>query len=163
MLSMAVYRTAVLVLCAFLAASVYALPVAGSMAKPGLVCMELDGSFEQRIRRHYNSADAVFAGEVRSLTVEKATLRIIKVWKGTLAAEIVMPTGITDNKDGTHTFTSEAFRFTNGESYVLFAYRETADGKPRETLSTSTCQPNVRLTAAGRTITVLDEIVKKSK
>ena len=164
MSSLGACRTGILVLCAFLAAPAYPVLVAGSKAKPGLVCAVMPGeSFEQTIQRHYKSADAVFSGEVRSLTLEQATLRVIKVWKGNLAAEIVMSTGVRDNKDGTHTVISESFPFTNGASYVLFAYGKTADANRHGTLSTSICQPNVKLTAAGPTIAVLDKVVKKSR
>ena len=55
------------------------------------------------IRDHFDQAAVVFSGEVRELTLERATVTVITSWKGKLAAEVVMGTGTTDNKDGTFT------------------------------------------------------------
>jgi hypothetical protein len=146
---------------------VASLALAGSELRPSSrapavrderVCFESDRSFERKIRDHFDQASVVFSGEVRELTLEGATVAVITAWKGKLAAEVVMGTGTTDNRDGTFTHDSEAFRFIKGEKYVLFAYGKTADGAPLEPLRTSVCQPNVKVSQAGATIAVLDKI-----
>jgi hypothetical protein len=127
------------------------------------ICVDSLKTFEQKIRDEYRQASAVFSGEVRSRTLEAVTVSVIQAWKGKLDVEVAMSTGVRDNKDGTHTLTSESFHFIHGQKYVLFAYGKSDDGKPVGMLSTSICQPNVRLADAGPTIVVLDQIVKESK
>lgn len=108
---------------------------------------------------HYREADAVFSGEVRELTVERATIAVIETWKGELAPEVAMPTGVTRNQDGTFTIHGEAFSFGKSQKYILFGFGTPAKGKLVDSLSTSSCEPNVDLARAGATIAVLDAIV----
>src|SRR5512145_2771989 len=63
----------------------------------GLVCFQPYPETEQQlIQRHFTEAVAVFSGEVRTLTLERAEIRVLRVWKGTLGAEVVLPTGFRD-------------------------------------------------------------------
>jgi len=131
--------------------------------RPERICYDPGGTFEQIIQGEFKQASVVFSGEVRELTLERATLAVIKSWKGKLTAEVIMLTGTTDNKDGTHTLVGESFPFTKGATYVLFAFGKTSDGVPVEPLTTSICQPNVLLSRAGPTIEVLDKIGRRAR
>lgn len=138
-----------------------ATPAGASGPETPAICADPGNeTFEQFIRRNYREADAVFSGRVRELTVERATVTVLETWKGELAAEVVMPTGVTINADGTYTIHGEVFSFRKGQRYVLFAF-----GKPRgrliDSLATSGCEPNVTLAQAGATVGVLDTIVGK--
>jgi hypothetical protein len=127
--------------------------------RPGRVCFQpYPMTFEQIIESAYKSAFAVFSGKVSAMTVETARITVTRVWKGKLGAEVAMPTGTRDNRDGTYTIMGEAFSFRTGEEYLIFG-----DGTSAETLSTDACKPNVRLAAAQRTIAVLDQIVKRAR
>lgn len=144
----------------FLVPAVPAADDVGASAAPGSgrVCFQsYPMTFEQIIERSYKRAFAVFSGKVSAMTVETARITVARVWKGTLGAEVTMPTGTRDNRDGTYTVTSEAFSFRTGEEYLIFG-----NGTSAETLSTDDCEPNVRLAAAQRTIAVLDQIAARA-
>ena len=113
---------------------------------------------QQLIQRHFTQATAVFSGFVRELTLERATILVLRVWKGKLSPEIVMPTGSRDNGDGTITVNSESFTFRKGETYLLFGYGTSLSSKV-----TSACVPNRRLKDSARQIAILDKIVRGGK
>ena len=99
----------------------------------------------------------MFSGKVSAMTVETARITVTRVWKGKLGAEVAMPTGTRDNRDGTYTITGEAFSFRTGEEYLIFGHGTAAD-----TLSTSVCVPTGTLADSKRRIAVLDQIVKRT-
>jgi hypothetical protein len=133
-------------------------PLAGRDST-GAICADPGNeTFEQMIQRHYREAHAVFSGEVRELTVERATVAVIETWKGDLSAGVVMDTGAKEHPGGVRSMDTEGFLYRQGQKYVLFAFGKTANGRFVGPLSTSICRPNVNLTRAGSTIAVLDAI-----
>jgi len=125
----------------------------------GRVCFQPYPETEQQlIQRHFTRAIAVFSGEVRALTLERATLRVIRVWKGTLGAEVLLPTGIRDMGNGIISVVSESFTFKHGETYLLFGQGDTTDG-----MTVSVCQPNGVLKDSARRVAILDKLVKAAK
>ena len=122
------------------------------------ICVNYPRTFDQRLQDEYKQAFAVFSGEVRMMTLSTVVLTVDQVWKGKLGTEVVMPTGVTDNNDGTLTSKSNAFSFVRGEKYVIFA-----DGKDGNSLTASVCRPNVTMSEAHNTIAVLNQILKHNK
>ena len=122
----------------------------------GRVCFQpFPETEEQFIQRHFTQADAVFSGFVRELTLERANVLVLGVWKGALSAEVVLPTGVRDNGDGTFTYHSESFTFRKGATYLLFGY-----GKSTESMTTSVCKPNGLLKESATKVAILDKFVK---
>ena len=113
---------------------------------------------EQLIRRHFAQAIAVFSGEVRTLTLERAEIRVLRVWKGTLGAEVVLPTGFRDMESGIISHLSESFTFKQGETYLLFGRGNSTDG-----MTVSVCEPNGLLKDSARKVAILDRLVKGGK
>lgn len=124
----------------------------------GHVCFQpFPETEEQLIQRHLTQAFAVFSGKVRASTVETARITVTRVWKGTLGAEVAMPTGTREMGNGVIMISGESFSFQTGEDYLIFGH-----GTSAETLSTSVCVPNGRLADSKRKIAVLEQIVKSA-
>ena len=122
----------------------------------GRVCFQpFPETEEQFIQRHFTQADAVFSGFVRAMTLERAQILVLQVWKGKLGAEVVLPTGARDNGDGTFTYETESFQFRQGQTYLLFGY-----GKSTESMTTSVCKPNGLLKESATKVAILDKFVK---
>ena len=125
----------------------------------GLVCFQPYPETEQQlIQRHFTEAVAVFSGEVRTLTLERADIRVLRVWKGTLGAEVVLPTGSRDMGSGIISHLSESFTFKQGETYLLFGRGNSTDG-----MTVSVCEPNGLLKDSARRVAILDRLVKGGK
>src|SRR5688572_24281367 len=150
--------TRLLICVALLAGARHPAPLAGRDSTAAVCAEPGNETFEQMIRRHYREAAAVFSGEVRELTVVRATVAVIETWKGDLSAEVVMDTGAKEHPGGVRSMDTEGFIYRQGQKYVLFAFGKTASGRFVGPLSTSICRPNVNLTRAGSTIAVLDAI-----
>jgi hypothetical protein len=113
---------------------------------------------EQSVQRHFTQAFAVFSGEVRFLTLERATIRVLRVWKGKLGTEVVLATGARDMGNGTVAHVSNSFTLKHGETYLLFGRGDTTDS-----LRASACDANGLLKESAREIAILDKLVKAPK
>ena len=103
-------------------------------------------------QKAFDSAAAVFTGEVIELDLFKVKFKVDKIWKGDALDEIVMLTGAKDNGDGTHSSSSCDYGFESGGKYLIYAY-----GEPHE-LKTHACSGSRPVANAGEEIQGLDEI-----
>jgi hypothetical protein len=131
---------------------------AGSDTERRVCAQPFPETEEQRIQRHFREAVAVFSGFVRAMTLERANVLVLRTWKGQLGAEVVLPTGLRDNGNGTHTILGEPFPLRRGETYLLFGY-----GKSTDSMTVSVCEPNGLLKRSTATVALLDKLVKTTK
>ncbi|MDQ3131483.1 MAG: hypothetical protein M3Q99_12075 [Acidobacteriota bacterium] len=79
------------------------------------------GQIESARLRDFESAVAVFSGEVIELEPNKATFKVEKIWKGELVDEIVMVIQLKKDS-GVYVRTSCNYHYVLGEKYLVYAY-----------------------------------------
>jgi hypothetical protein len=136
---------------------VLALAMLTASAEPAVACScawlepESPAALEQRIRRQFEDASAVFVGDVVAVTRYAATFRVERVWKGT--PEVVMALGTSrrmgDGLISTNTCTLD-FRGAERRTYLVFA-SVAEDGR----LSAHSCGATGQFPAAAATEAVL--------
>lgn len=105
-------------------------------------------TFKQQVINARNKSRAVFSGKVLEITENDQTysiavrLKVERVWKGSLPAEIIIVTGRGGGDCGAH--------FDIGESYLGYAY-----GSNESNLSTNICQRTARLLNAADDLKIL--------
>lgn len=109
---------------------------------------------EIQIKKAYESAAAVFSGEVVEITKEpddfnvRVKLKLEKSWKSDLSEEVIIRTGINDGLCG--------YKFEIGKKYLVYASGE------NENLRTDICRRTASL-SKNSDIVVLDKIKKPIK
>ena len=71
--------------------------------------------------KDFNSAVAVFSGEVIELQENKVKFKVDKIWKGELVDEIVMVIQLKKD-DGRYVRTSCDYYYEIGEKLLIYAY-----------------------------------------
>jgi len=79
------------------------------------------GQIESARLKDFDSAVAVFSGEVIELEENKAKFKVDKIWKGDLVDEIVMVIQLKKD-NGIYVRTSCDYHYELGEKYLVYAY-----------------------------------------
>ena len=79
------------------------------------------GQIESARLKDFESAVAIFSGEVIELEPNKATFKVEKIWKGDLIDEIVMVIQLKKD-NGIYVRTSCDYHYVLGEKYLVYAY-----------------------------------------
>ena len=103
--------------------------------------------------KDFNETFAIFTGEVVEIDTFKVKFKVGKVWKGGLGDEVVMPTGAIKGDDGTYSVSSCDYTFKRGESYLIFAYGDSA-----EKMQARACTRTKPLARAGAEVEELDTV-----
>ena len=106
----------------------------------------------QKLGDAVDASRAVFEGEVMASTSTRDTLRVERVWKGDLGAEVGIVKGET-RPDGAILRKLFAFGFAVGQRYLVFAHRESI-----AELAASDCAWTTALTHAAPTIGLLNQL-----
>ena len=110
-----------------------------------------------RVQRSFDAASAVFAGEVVYADRFLARIRVERVWKGDVGAEVSMRHA-TVTPDGLVSESTCDYRFTQGKKYLVFA---TADSP--KVMNADRCGPTALLESAAETITLLRRSVGRKR
>lgn len=102
--------------------------------------------------KDFNEAFAIFTAEVVGGDTFTVKFKVGKLWKGGLGDEIVMPTGAKKRDDMTY-INSCDYTFRRGESYLVFAYGESA-----EKMQARACTRTKVLALAGAEVEELDTV-----
>ena len=103
--------------------------------------------------KDFNEAFAVFTGEVVEIDIFIVKFRVDKLWKGSLGDEVVMPTGAIKGEGGMYSVSSCDYTFKRGESYLVFAYGDSA-----EKMQARACTRTKPLARAGAEVEELDTV-----
>jgi hypothetical protein len=108
-----------------------------------------EAEIRSEVLRRLKAVDAVFTAEVVARDMLGATLRVEKVWKGTIGDQVMMRHATRTGQDEI-TYSSCDFVFTAGQRYVVFAVAE-----PGGVMVAHHCGSTARLDSAGKTLQIL--------
>jgi hypothetical protein len=116
-------------------------------------CVMLPDQSERELKsevlRQLKAVDAVFTAEAVASDMLGATLRVEKVWKGTIGDQVRMRHA-TREADGMIKMSSCDINFPAGQRYVVFAVAE-----PGGEMVAHHCSSTARLDSAGKTLRIL--------
>src|SRR5918993_2782538 len=115
---------------------------------------DVSGERQKReLQSEFDSARAVFVGELVAMNSLMLRFRVQSVWKGDVGVEVVMSSGSRASSDGLMTSSSCDAGFSFGSAYLVFA-----EGETPETMKAHACSSTGRVTAEA--VTRLDALVK---
>lgn len=114
--------------------------------------------YAKEAKAELDEAFAVFTGQVVARTDTAVRVKVDRVWKGNLPAEVLLRTR-ERNPDGTVQFTScDPIIGDLGSSHLVYAY-----GRSLENLSAGgACSPSLRLESAAERMALLDKITESA-
>ena len=107
-----------------------------------------------RIETHFDSAAAVFSGEVISIDYVAVTIRVERTWKGNIGSEVRVQPHVTRTSAGNLLDSSGAYRFERNRKYLVFAQRD-----PSPLMTVDNCGFTRPAELAAETAKVLDTVV----
>jgi hypothetical protein len=110
---------------------------------------QTDRQLRTEVLKHLKAADAVFTAEAVAIDVLGATLKVEKVWKGTIGDQVRMRHA-TRMADGMIKMSSCDYDFPAGQRYVVFALAE-----PGGEMVAHHCGSTAPLDSAGKTLKIL--------
>ena len=123
--------------------------------KPGSVTEELNRASVvfsgEAVSKEYRKVDFSRSGGVGEAQVLVVKFKVNRWWKGGGAEDAVLYTSVTKIPGGGTSSLAEDFRFSKGESYLVYAYG------PRDKLKTSACTRTRKLTEAEEDLRELGE------
>ena len=109
------------------------------------------------IEKSFQTATAIFSGEVVKVDFFRATLKVKKMWKGKPAKEIIMLTGTTLSPEGYYISSSCDYGYILGEKHLIYAYGSEGE------LKSHFCSRSRLLEYAGDEIKELDKLKERAE